>query len=626
MNGKIRFLMLAPCVLGASALAACSDPSNFDNNKVEPPTGEEEELCPAHGDWLPETPEFASDPTSFFKPAPHPEGECPFYSLAVQNFLWATQPQKAFDGTPRIKLLPTIDDIFEHLTPLPAGALAADGQPRGTRLRSWLGDIKQAGQREVAIDQNGRTLYYGLHVNQAFVDFLKDEGLTTAKAVQEAPDDLFFPPGLLEIKTSWQQYDDDADGEGYVHTTAWVPTISVDKSGGAPSSWKLVEDRDHPKEVKVRLINFHSVVTFPGHPEFLWGHIEHSSIPMDTDDTNVTDYKAELGFRDIAPITSFRDTASGSLLNPDPNDSSNAMINAPVVDTTGEHSEINYVLYKKGTPTNLSNKPFSDNELAQAFDEPSQRFMRDGQPLQTSIYRIFPASKSNTTDPDAAISALNRNLEALFRAKRGALAADDFRRQYRLAGAQWMDKPHLFALNSNLQNTIDGNPLLKNNGDIAADLEPFQAHGPEGREGILAAGSDGVQDILANGSDSPFSQLAGEDRLSGVGLESFTQSNAFANCFTCHNTQAIASNGVPYKGPENGHLLMPPKLLNVSHILSQLVLEQCDGPNANVVTVGSLPEGSILRRDFVNSNISGILNAQVALCPSSPAAPTAAAK
>src|SRR6185295_17567642 len=96
---------------------------------------------------------------------------------------------------------PTIDTMFTFTKPLPS-------------TRSWLGDIKQAGGRQILIDQNGRTLFYGIHANQAF-----------------------------------------------------------DGPGGTP---KIHEDRDNPREITVRLLALHVVFTLPGHPEFVWATFEHS--------------------------------------------------------------------------------------------------------------------------------------------------------------------------------------------------------------------------------------------------------------------------------------------------------------------------------------------------------------
>jgi hypothetical protein len=81
--------------------------------------------------------------------------------------------------------------------------------------------------------------------------------------------------------------------------------------------------------------------------------------------------------------------------------------------------------------------------------------------------------------------------------------------------------------------------------------------------------------IKADGSDSEFSILAGEDRMSSTAMESFTQApGAFNNCFTCHNTQAITVNGIPTDKDGQSHKLLDPGMLNVSHILSQFLLEE----------------------------------------------------
>ena len=614
MKGKIHFFARGMFLVFACAATACSDPNAPSNTAIIPEPPPEEEICPAHGNWLPSPPEYSTDPATFFKPAAHPEGECPFYSLAWQNFLYATQPIDT-DGTPRIKTFPTIDDIFTPITPLPAGVLAPEGQPRGTDKRSWLGLIEQAGFRDVAIDQNGRTLYYGIHVNQAFADFIKERGLTTAYAVQNAPNDLILPPGMVEFKSAWQQVDDDSETEGFISAKAWVPHISVDKSADAndPTKWVLVEDHNQPTEVTVRLLGLHVVVTFPGHPEFFWGHLEHTGIDM-ADDTK-TDFKAENGFRDLAPLTIKRD-ADGILLNPD--DQDNADITDPVTD------DPKYILYKPGTPVNQSNRAIPMETLVQAFEPISQKFLEngspDGAPVRTSIYRLFPASKSNTSEPDPAISSLNHNVEALFRQNGGLLLPNDFRGHYRLVGGQWMDKPAFFKLNFPIQNDSTS-PLL--DGTIHADLDATQAGERKDILGDLV-GQDAIdaatQHIRDEGSDSPFSILAGEDRMSGMPLESFTQTRgAFSNCFTCHNTKAVASNGVPYKDSSNGRILMPPKLINVSHVFSEFVRDECD-KEIYQKTVLQMPSDSPAKIDLTRDpNVPS--DALVAVCPPQAAPP-----
>jgi hypothetical protein len=69
--------------------------------------------------------------------------------------------------------------------------------------------------------------------------------------------------------------------------------------------------------------------------------------------------------------------------------------------------------------------------------------------------------------------------------------------------------------------------------------------------------------------------LAGEDRMSSTVMESFTQGpTSFPNCFSCHNTQAITARGIPANRDSESEVLMGAKLLNVSHVFSQFVLEE----------------------------------------------------
>ncbi|HSS39612.1 MAG TPA: hypothetical protein VLT58_12665 [Polyangia bacterium] len=60
-------------------------------------------------------------------------------------------------------------------------------------------------------------------------------------------------------------------------------------------------------------------------------------------------------------------------------------------------------------------------------------------------------------------------------------------------------------------------------------------------------------------------------------MESFTQGpDSFNNCFTCHNTQAITGNGIPLNRDLSGTplKLLAPGFLNVSHVLSEFLLEE----------------------------------------------------
>ena len=92
--------------------------------------------------------------------------------------------------------------------------------------------------------------------------------------------------------------------------------------------------------------------------------------------------------------------------NPSDTDKTNHLVTTPAA-TAG-----NYLLYKTGTPVNASNASIPENSLnlvGQKFMDP-----RRAMPQSTPIYRMFPASKSNTTDPDDAVTSLNHNVEAVF--------------------------------------------------------------------------------------------------------------------------------------------------------------------------------------------------------------------
>jgi len=561
---------LTIAALSFVGLASCTDPSTIDTTPHPPdPIDHNLEDCAASAEWIPDTPEM-KDSNALFLPAPHPSTECPFYRSAWQTFLVGTKPDA--QGEPAIKSFAVIDDLFKKYTPLAPDALAPPGTPRGTSKRAWLGDIKQAGGRQILIDQNGHTLYYGIHVNQTFVDFVKLHGLDSAKAVQDANPNLFFTAGVAEYKTAWQEIDpippatdvapNDERLATFISTKAWVPTLSQGKDAFGNNT--ILEDRDHPRLITVRLLAIHSVIALPGHPEFIWGSMEHTNADLTKGET---DGRAADGHRDIAPVVP-EDPVTGELVNPTKDDANNAR-NTTIV------SDLNFPLYHAGTPANVGNKPPVEKDLV--FDPATQRFTDPTQ--YSSIYRMFPASKSNTVDPDDAVTTLNHNVEAIFKDK----APMDKRSHYRLVGAQWMDKPFFFDTNRALLND-ESSPLLQNP-DKYPQLN--QADGPESRNAVLSAGGDtpfnlGIADIAANGSDSAFSMLAGEDRMSSTAMESFTQDPAsFFNCFSCHNTLAVTAKGVPFDGPigdPEGTRLLEPKRINVSHVFSEIILEECTAP------------------------------------------------
>jgi hypothetical protein len=404
------------------------------------------------------------------KPPAHPETECRFYQFSWQNFLVATQPEAG--GKPAFLSWGTIENVFG------AGA----GQP-APEIPFLGGGVTQAGGRQVLIDQKGHAIHYGMHMNRGFVDFVNARGLQSAEAVRAADPLLEFPPGVVELKSAWQIVDDNAPPANYITAKVRVPSLSVVNN-------QVVEDDTKPRTVTVALLALHVVFTLPGHPEFVWSTFQHVDAQ---------------GITDVAP---------SALANPQ------ATPAATVISRT------NGALFRGNTTAANGNRGIPNL----MFDPATQTF--PGQ--QTSIYRMFPGSKSNTTDLDDDVTSINEIMRARF--ARANLPASDRRGNYLLVGAIWQDRPdRSFALNKLLVN------------------------------------DDTIPDIIKNGGDSPQSITGGEDRLSSTAMESFTQAaTAFPNCFSCHDTRAATARGVPAPRDQTAPVTMQPKMLNISHIFNEV--------------------------------------------------------
>jgi len=417
------------------------------------------------------------------KPLPHPAGECRFYQHSWHEFLIATQPDA--QGRPAFLSWNTVENTF---------GLGA-GQP-SPAIPVLTAGVTQAGGRQVVIDQNGNALYYGMHMNPAFVSFVNASQLTTANGILAADPNLVFPSTLamVETKEAWMIVNG-AVPNNFITTTAMVPTLGID-----PATNQVVTDDTNLRMVTVQLVAIHIVHTIGGHPEFIWSSFQHAN--------------AATGETDVAP--------SG----PD--------LPGTAVPLTTVVSPLRHLLYAANTRVSNSNRGVLTpllNAATQTFTTPP-----------TSIYRMFPGSKSADSAIDDDVAATNDSMTTRFTTapRPGAL---DKRPNYRLVGAIWQDLPDkTFAVNKALVN-----------------------------EGFYPANSMQAADLLLNGSDSAFSITGGEDRLSSTAMESFTQAGAsFPNCFSCHDTQATSANGTPQVRSQLPVLMKPGKI-NVSHIFNEVV-------------------------------------------------------
>jgi hypothetical protein len=449
--------------------------------------------CQGENNWLPATPA----PT-FERPPPHPAPDCGFYRPAWQTFLRATD---ARSGGPAFLSYPTIADVFgadaaPKFAAKSAGRLSlapralkgsndpttdAAGHPGPSTPAVINAGARQAGLGGLLIDQNGKPIFYAIHMNEAFAAFIREKQLTTKTAVQNADRELEFPKGVVELKSAWQVVPENNVPANYITSPASVPVLkrvgnTVDVDSTVP-----------PREATVALLALHVVFVVEGHPEFVWATFEHV-------DAN--------GMRDLAPVAQALPSDDNGLPGG---------VDGPV-DARG------FTLYKAATAASAANRLATDAAMAASFDEATQSFTANGVALQTSVYRIYPGSKTTDLKEDDDISDLNNFMASLFVA-----APNDARRNYRLVGAIWLDQPEK---------------------SFAADKK--FANPP------------------SMSTDDPAAIVAGEDGLSSMAMESFTQ-NSFVNCFSCHDTRQV-------KDP-TGTVLLSAKKLNVSHILSKFVSE-----------------------------------------------------
>jgi hypothetical protein len=239
---------------------------------------------------------------------------------------------------------------------------------------------------------------------------------------------------------------------------------------------RIVADPTSTYVATVGLIGLHVVFAIDGHPEMIWSTFEHV-------DRN--------GSADLAPQ---------ALVDPAPN--TDPLLISPNVD---------YVLFRRGSPTTINQTPPPLAEYAAKLDADGRRFDRGDTVLTTPVYRTYPGSNLTRSSEDDEVLALNVGV----RAEMLAIDSADRRINYRLVGATWLDRPEDFF--------IPG-ATFENAPDQTTKTGP----------------------------------VAGQDALSSVAMESFTQVDQ-PGCFSCHDTQRIEVSAGDW---------IPRRLTNVSHLFS----------------------------------------------------------
>jgi hypothetical protein len=475
----------------------------------------------------------ATQPAPNALPSPSTNNDCAFYNEAWNSFLFITQ--KGQDGRPAFLSYPTVEAAFPRVYGKPAGhstkivlyprnvepVLNTSSRQRrpAAILDDGITQAAQGGIGAILVDRNRNPVYYTINVNNTFRDFVAANGLDDIKRLLldpskredldkgAVPAELEFRPGSLELKSSWMVIEGNpADFQTYITAEALVPVF---KNVGTQIA---IDEQKPSRSVKVALLGLHVVGVVDGHPEFIWASFEHADAG---------------GHRDIAPA---------AIANPD-NSGPQAI---------AEPSRI-YPLYGKGSTISEANSQASQPIGA------DQKFSKS-----TPVYRMFPGSQASMPSDklpaapweDPAVFTLNQHIGELFDLRDPKKL--DLRRYYRLLGAVWIDQPRALAPAADASGST---PLVGADG-IEVTI---------GRDGKL---SGPIHDTVVRNFDAGVSfadddsRLAGENRLSNMSMESFTQPSGTGapNCFSCHDTSSQDA-GVQGK-------VLWPRRINVSHILT----------------------------------------------------------
>lgn len=234
--------------------------------------------CTAPAAWFPhdQTPQ-PDDDASF-------TSNCMFHQWSWQSFLWLTQTmpdgQLRFETFARPSELVRTDGAAPEPFPggSPAGGLALAPRTAKQDEPTLLDEVAQAGSLGLLVDQDERSVYYAMYVNEVFYDFVRDNGLYDPEKLAATSPTLNFPVGAMELKASWKIVEDGSDASGWYTRTAIVAALTEENG-------VVVVSPTETREVTVALVGLHIAGVVNGHPEFIWATFEHDeNAPTLTDD------------------------------------------------------------------------------------------------------------------------------------------------------------------------------------------------------------------------------------------------------------------------------------------------------------------------------------------------------
>lgn len=214
-------------------------------------------------------------------PLPPGAPDCDFYKWAWQTFLYVTHAEGA-DQQPRFVNYVAPLDLFANKAPLTLALVnrqkgSLNLLPRGAKgaSASTVDDVLQAASKGLIVDHSGRAVYYGTHLNDVFVQFVRHHGFDADVTKIGAFDaDTPVDAGALELKSSWKILDPAVDDAKQFFTIeADIPGLKVVTD--AMGKKHIQPDFQHPRHETLALVGLHIVGTVKDHPEFIWATFEH---------------------------------------------------------------------------------------------------------------------------------------------------------------------------------------------------------------------------------------------------------------------------------------------------------------------------------------------------------------
>lgn len=207
--------------------------------------------CVAPASWFPHANTPPPNSAGFVS-----DSNCAFHVWSWNAFLWLTQDVQ---GQPR----------FQTMTP--EGIEAAPGvlDPligRSQQART-LDLIDQAGPDGVMVDRNGRAIYYSIHSDATFGDFIQSNDLLNPDALRAFDPNTAFPVGSLTLKAAWKVVQPGEDVSTFYTRQAQIVSLATRKG-------KIVATGQTTTQT-VALVGFHIGGTVQGHPEMIWATFEH---------------------------------------------------------------------------------------------------------------------------------------------------------------------------------------------------------------------------------------------------------------------------------------------------------------------------------------------------------------